>query len=93
VVQYISGNNLYIMLLMTMIFSIILGCGMPTMAAYALMAILVAPALVNAGISMFQAHFFCFYFAILAAVTPPVALASLAAAGIAKSDYYKTGIY
>jgi TRAP transporter 4TM/12TM fusion protein len=92
VVQYISGNNLYIMLLMTMIFSIILGCGMPTMAAYALMAILVAPALVNAGISMFQAHFFCFYFAILAAVTPPVALASLAAAGIAKSDYYKTGI-
>jgi TRAP-type uncharacterized transport system fused permease subunit len=41
---------------------------------------------------MFQAHFFCFYFAILAAVTPPVALASLAAAGIAAADYYKTGI-
>ncbi|HEA65992.1 MAG TPA: TRAP transporter fused permease subunit [Desulfobacterales bacterium] len=91
-VQYLSGDNLYIMLLMTMVFSIILGCGMPTMAAYALMAILVAPSLVNAGISMFQAHFFCFYFAILAAVTPPVALASLAAASIAEADYYKTGV-
>lgn len=90
-VQDISGNNLYIMLFMTMIFSIILGCGMPTMAAYALMAILVAPSLVAVGLDMFQAHFFCFYFAIMAAVTPPVALASLAAAGIAESNYYKTG--
>lgn len=92
VVRAISGNNLYLLLPMTMVFSIILGCGMPTMGAYALMAILVAPTLVQAGLSTFQAHFFCFYFAIFAAVTPPVALASLAAASIAKSDYYKTGI-
>ena len=92
VVQTLSGGNIYLMLIITMILSIILGCGMPTMAAYALMAILVAPALVQVGLGMFEAHFFCFYFAIMAAVTPPVALASLAAAGIAEADYYKTSL-
>jgi TRAP-type uncharacterized transport system fused permease subunit len=61
-------------------------------AAYALVAILVAPTLIQMGLNKLSAHFFVFYFAIVAAVTPPIALASLAAASIAEANFWKTGM-
>lgn len=75
-----------------MVASIIMGMGMPTTVVYVLLAALVAPpALVALGIDVVGAHFFFFYFGVLAAITPPVALASYAAASIAKSEFDKTG--
>ena len=91
-VQTISGGSLFIALLTTMIISIILGCGIPTTAAYSLVALVVAPTLIRLGVLPVSAHFFCFYFAIISAVTPPVALCSLAASGIANARYFKTSI-
>jgi TRAP-type uncharacterized transport system fused permease subunit len=78
-------------ILMTMILSIILGMGLPAAAAYSLVAILVVPGLIHTGIEPLRAHFFVFYFSIISAVTPPVALASMAAATIAKANYARTG--
>jgi len=71
--------------------ALILGCGMPTTSAYIMAAVLVAPALVLLGVEPLIAHFFIFYFAILSMVTPPVALASYAAAGIAGASASETG--
>jgi TRAP-type uncharacterized transport system fused permease subunit len=65
--------------------------GLPTTAAYIICAILAVPALTNLGINVLGAHLFVFYFAIISAITPPVALAAYAGAGIAKSDPMKTG--
>ena len=90
-VTTIAGGHLIIALAITMLISIILGIGVPTVAAYILVAVVVAPALVNMGVGLLPAHFFCFYFAIMAALTPPVALAVVAATGIAGGKYFKTG--
>lgn len=87
----ISGGNVLILLFFTMIASIVLGMGMPTSGAYVILAILVAPALVDMGLSKIAAHFFVFYFGIMANVTPPVAIAAYAAAGIAGADAMRTG--
>ena len=87
----ISQGHVYILLILVMFASIIMGMGMPTTVVYVLLAALVAPALVELGIDVVGAHFFFFYFGVLAAITPPVALASYAAASIAKSDFNKTG--
>lgn len=92
VVEVLSGGNLIIALMITMLVSILLGCGVPTTAAYSLVAIVVVPVLVKMGVMDISAHFFSFYFAIISALTPPVALAALAGAGIAKANYWKTGI-
>lgn len=78
----LSGNNLMIALLLTMAASLILGMGLPTAAAYILVATLAAPALVEMGVSLIAAHFFVFYSAMLSAITPPVALAAFAAAAL-----------
>ena len=78
-------------LILTMIGSIILGMGVPTTAQYIITSTLAAPALAQMGVPMFSAHLFCLYFGVLADVTPPVALATYAAAGIAKSEPLKTG--
>jgi TRAP-type uncharacterized transport system fused permease subunit len=75
-----------------MIVSLILGCGVPPVAAYSLVAIVVIPSLVKMGITPLSAHFFSFYFAIISAITPPVALAAMAGSGIAEGNYAKTGI-
>jgi TRAP transporter 4TM/12TM fusion protein len=91
-VESLSGGNLIIALLITMFVSILLGCGCPTTAAYSLVAIVVVPALIKFGIEPISAHFFAFYFAIISALTPPVALAALAGAGIAGGSYFKTAI-
>ncbi len=91
-VALLSGGHLIVALLVTMAVSLILGCGVPTSAAYSLVAIVVVPSLIRMGVAPLSAHFFAFYFAVISALTPPVALAALAAAGIAGADYVKTAV-
>ncbi len=74
-----------------MIAGIVLGMGMPTTPAYIIMTALLVPAIVKLGVIPPAAHMFAFYFAVLSAITPPVALAVYAAAGIAKADLWKSG--
>lgn len=90
VILAIAGDNLLLTLFLTMCTSIILGMGLPTVAAYIIQAALTVPALVNLGVEPLAAHMFIFYFAIISAITPPVALAAYAAGGIAGSDPMKT---
>lgn len=78
-------------LVMTGIVCILMGCGVPTTANYLIMVAVAAPTLVQLGVQPIAAHFFVFYFGILADITPPVALAAYAAAGMAGSDPFKTG--
>src|SRR5690606_33072393 len=87
----LAGGFLPLALILMMIACIILGMGLPTTAAYIITAVLGAQALVEMGISLMAAHLFILYFAILSFITPPVALAAYAGAGIAKSDPFKTG--
>jgi len=91
-VEILSAGNLVIALLVTMVVSIVLGCGVPTSAAYTLVAIVVVPIIVKMGVEPLSAHFFAFYFAVISALTPPVALAALAGAGIAGANYFKTSL-
>tara|TARA_R110002110_G_scaffold54986_26_gene157312 strand:- start:41 stop:2305 length:2265 start_codon:yes stop_codon:yes gene_type:complete len=81
-----------IALIFAMMISILLGMGMPTTAAYAVAASVVAPGLVQLGIPPLTAHFFVFYFAVVSAITPPVALASYAAAGISGANPMETSV-
>jgi TRAP-type uncharacterized transport system fused permease subunit len=74
-----------------MLASLILGMGLPTVACYIILAVLVAPALIKMGVAPIAAHLFIFYFGLISAITPPVALAAYAAAGIAKTDPLRTG--
>ena len=76
----------------TAVIAIILGVGMPTTGVYVIVATLLAPALVHHGIAQMSAHMFIFYFGLLSMLTPPVAVASYAAASIAHSDMWQTGI-
>ena len=88
----LSGNTLIIGLFLTMICCIILGMGVPTTANYCIMAATCAPILEKLGVPTVAAHFFVFYFGIVADITPPVALAAYAGSAIAKSNPMKTGI-
>lgn len=90
-IMAISGGKLWLILIMAMVFSLVLGMGVPTVGAYVLVAIFVAPILTKFGISPMAAHLFAFYFAIISAVTPPVAIAAYAAAGLANADPFRTG--
>ena len=87
----IADNNMLLALIFAMAIAIILGMGMPTTAAYAVAASAVAPGLINMGLDPLTAHLFVFYFAVISAITPPVALAAFAAAGISGTDPMKTG--
>ncbi len=87
----LAGSTLWLALLLTAIAGIVLGMGMPTTPAYILMVSLLVPALAKLGIIVPAAHMFAFYFAILSAITPPVALAVFAAASLAKSNVWETG--
>jgi TRAP transporter 4TM/12TM fusion protein len=78
-------------LFMTGIVCILMGCGIPTTANYIIMVTVAAPTLVQLGVQPLVAHFFVFYYGVLADITPPVALAAYAAAGMAGSDPFKTG--
>jgi len=86
-----SGGNLYLALVFTMLIAIVLGMGMPTTAAYAICASVLAPALIQLNVPEIAAHLFIFYFACLSALTPPVALASFAAAAIASAKTWEVG--
>ena len=88
----IAGGSLMLSLAGAMVLTIILGMGMPTAAAYLVSAILVAPALQELGVPALAAHMFIFYFAILSMVTPPVALAAYAAAGLSGGNLWNTGL-
>ncbi|WP_340161451.1 TRAP transporter fused permease subunit [uncultured Hoeflea sp.] len=79
------------LLAVTALIAIVLGVGMPTSGVYVVVAVLLAPALVAQGVPMISAHFFIFYFGLLSMLTPPVAIASYAAASIADSDMWQTG--
>lgn len=87
-----AGGNLLLLALMTAIASIILGMGMPVTAAYLLLALLVAPALIKIGVPPLIAHLFIFYFGAFSFITPPVCLATYTAASIAGADFMKTAI-
>ena len=98
IIDTISGGNIYIMVVVTAVASLIIGMGLPTTATYIVMASLTAPAMVTIAhgqgfmVPLMAAHLFCFYFGILADDTPPVGLAAYAAAAIAKSPPIPTGI-
>jgi TRAP-type uncharacterized transport system fused permease subunit len=87
----LSQGNLLVLLLLTMVSSLILGMGMPTTACYIILAVLVAPAMIQIGVQPLAAHLFVLYFGCISAVTPPVALAAYAGAGLAQAPPAKTG--
>jgi TRAP transporter 4TM/12TM fusion protein len=88
----LAGVSQLLALFFAMCIAILLGMGMPTTAAYAVAASVVAPGLVQLGIPQLTAHFFVFYFAVVSAITPPVALASYAAAGISGANPMATSV-
>ena len=88
----VAGTSAFLAMVFAMVVAIILGMGVPTTAAYAIAAAVVAPGLIRIGVPPLSAHMFIFYFAILSAITPPVALASFAAASMARADMWKTSM-
>jgi TRAP-type uncharacterized transport system fused permease subunit len=86
-----AGGNVMLLLVLCAIVCTILGLGMPTVACYILLATLVAPALVQMGISPMSAHMFIMYYGILSVITPPVAIAAYAAANMAGANQWSTG--
>lgn len=91
-VVLLSGGKLPLALVLTMLTCLILGMGLPTAAAYILVATLVAPALVDLGVSLLAAHLFVLYSAMLSSITPPVALAAYAAASISQGNPLKIAV-
>jgi TRAP transporter 4TM/12TM fusion protein len=87
----LAQETLLLALVVTALAGIILGMGMPTTPAYIIMVALLVPAIAKLGVAVPAAHMFAFYFAILSAITPPVALAVYAAASLAKADLWRTG--
>ena len=92
VVLAVAQNTLILALVLTMLAGIILGMGMPTTPAYIIQVALLVPAIVRLGIPLEAAHMFAFYFAILSAITPPVALAVYAANSLSGGTLWETGI-
>lgn len=86
------GSTLPLLLVLGALMSILFGLGMPTVAAYILVAIFVVPSLVQFGIPDVYGHFFVFYFAIISGITPPIAIVIAVAAGIAEADFVRTCI-
>jgi len=91
IILAIAGGKLITTLLLTAISCIILGMGMPCVASYLILSVMVVPALIELGVPMLAAHLFIFYFGVTSAITPPVAMAAYAGAGIAGSNPTKTG--
>ena len=87
----LSGGTLIGAMLMIILGCVVMGMGLPTVAAYIIGAILFVPAMTKLGVDTLAAHFFVMYYCVLSMITPPVALASYAAAGIAQADSMKTG--
>ncbi|TWG63579.1 TRAP transporter 4TM/12TM fusion protein [Aminobacter sp. J44] len=97
-VEFLSGGNIFLILVFTALISLILGMGLPTTANYIVVSSLMAPVIVEVGaangvlIPLIAAHMFVFYFGIMADVTPPVGLASFAAAAVSGGDPIRTGV-
>jgi TRAP-type uncharacterized transport system fused permease subunit len=87
----LSMGSDIVLLILTAIAGLILGMGMPATPVYIILAVLVAPALVKMGVPILAAHLFVYYFGILSAITPPVAMAAFAAASLVKDDPFKLG--
>ena len=88
-----AGGNIYLLLVLGAITSFILGMGMTASACYIFLAITLGPALIGGGLNPIGAHLFILYWGLISFITPPVALAAIAAASIAKSDPWRTGIW
>lgn len=88
----LAGGSLIFTMILTMFASLLLGMGIPTTANYIITSTIAAPALLKLGVPVIVAHFFVFYFGIIADLTPPVCVAAFAASGIAKGEPIKTGI-
>ena len=91
-IQAIAGGSLLLLLLVTAVASIILETGMPTTVTYLILVSLLAPTLTSFEVPLLAAHLFVLYFGVIADITPPVAVAAYAAAGVAKSAAFQTGI-
>jgi TRAP-type uncharacterized transport system fused permease subunit len=87
----LSGDNLFLLLLLVAVLAFLLGIGLPTVSVYILTATLLAPALIKLGVTPMAAHMFVMYNGILSMITPPVAFAAYAAANIARTDGWTTG--
>ena len=85
------GDKIWLGLVLVMLTALILGCGLPTVVDYTMIAIMVLPSLTKLGLEPASAHMFAYYFAVYAAVTPPVATAALLASRIAGAGYWATG--
>jgi TRAP transporter 4TM/12TM fusion protein len=92
-VLFLAGESLIPALILTMLAGIVLGMGMPTTPAYIVQAALLIPALIKLGVIKISAHIFVFYFSTISAITPPVAMAVYAAAGIGGAKLWPTGIW
>ena len=90
-VTYLSGGHLILLILLIVVAGLFIGMGLPTTPSYVILVILGVPALVGMGVPAITAHMVAFWVAVQSNVTPPVAVAAIAAAGIAKSDPWKTG--
>ena len=88
-----ADGNLLLLLIMGAVASFILGIGMTMIPCYIILALLLAPALVEMGIEPIAAHLFILYWGMISFITPPVAIASIVAAGLAETNNMKTGIY
>jgi TRAP transporter 4TM/12TM fusion protein len=89
-IEIVSGGNIHIMIVMTALTCMLLGMGLVTVGAYVLVAVTVAPLMVDQGIPLIVAHLFIFYFAVMSAISPPVMVGVFAASSIANSDPMKT---
>jgi TRAP-type uncharacterized transport system fused permease subunit len=87
----LAGGNLLLLLVIVAVASLILGMGMPTVAVYILLSLLLAPALVELGVPLLAAHLYIMYWGMLSSITPPVCLAAFAAAALAGADPMRTG--
>jgi TRAP transporter 4TM/12TM fusion protein len=92
VIGDLSGGHLFLVLLMTMFASVLLGCVTPVSGAYLIVAIIVAPLLVDMGLSIMQAHFFALVFSVLGFLTPPAAPSAIVAAGMADTSFMQTAL-
>ena len=86
-----AGGSLAILLFLTAVVCIVLGMGMPSAVIYIVLSVIAAPALIEAGVGKMSAHMFLFYFGMLSMITPPVCLATIAAASVAGTNFWETG--
>lgn len=89
-IMLVAGHEVWLALILGMLIALFVGLGLPTPAAYALIAIIMVPSLIDLGIEPIIAHFFGFYFAIFSAITPPVAVGAMAASRISGGSFYRT---